>query len=162
MSIRAATLEDLVSIQNLNQQIFDVEIEASQPRGWDISWAVQAEGGKKYFIQAINNEENFSAFVYEYQGQISAYMILKIIPLSETSHRKNVKLAQLHTFCVDKPSRRAGVGQEMLLFAKEWATEKGCNQLKVVAIAGNQPARNFYLKNGFKEFEITYEMELDT
>lgn len=98
--------------------------------------------------------------MYEKDDKIVAYVILRQIPDTELPHRNDIKLIQLHTFCVTNGHRGHGIGQEMVSFAKEWAQDKGATHLKVVAMAGNTLARSVYQKCGFEEFEVTYEMDL--
>jgi len=155
--IRIAEASDLQKIQELNVQIFDVEIELSNPAGWNSNFPYE-EAGINYINNAINEREGYSAFVYLRDNEVIAYMILFLVPLEDTKHRIGVQVAQLHTFCVDKNHRGKGVGQEMMVFFKNWAKEKNATHLKVVAMAQNIRARKIYEEFGFKEFEVTHEM----
>ena len=157
MNIRPAGQKDLSEIQRLNQQIFDYEIAQCAPPGWNANHPYEKEG-IEYFTKAIENDDGYAGFVYEKDDQIVAYVILRQIPDKELPHRNDIKLIQLHTFCVTNDYRGQGIGQEMVAFAKEWAQEKGATHLKVVAMAGNALARSVYQKCGFEEFEVTYEM----
>jgi len=155
--IRKAEISDLKVIQNLNVQIFDVEIEQCNPAGWNANYPYE-DSGLEYINNAINEKENYSAFVYTKQNKVIAYMILYLVPEKETKHRTDVKVAQLHTFCVDKNFCGKGIGQLMMKFFRSWAKENKATHIKVVAMAQNERARKIYRDFGFQEFEVSYEM----
>lgn len=158
MSIRPANESDFETLQKLNQQIFYAEINAADPVGWDSNHPYNPKG-IDYLSKAIK-KNGFEAFVYEVNDDVIGYIILNIISDEYLAHRKGVKLAQINTFCVDENYRSKGVGTTLVSFAKIWAKDKGADHLKVIAIAGNQRAEDFYEANGFSPFEVTYEMPI--
>ncbi len=159
MGVRPAEKSDFEFIQNLNQEIFHYEIEHCSPRGWNGEYPFQP-AGKAYIRKSIGCEEGYRAFIYEENDEKLAYMILRITPEEELCHRSNISLAQIHTFCVSKNHRGKGIGKKMVEKAKLWAKEQGLNRLNVIATVGNDLSNGFYQSVGFKEFEVTYEMEL--
>ncbi len=161
MGVKQAALEHLEVIQNLNQQIFDYEIETCDPRGWNRNYPYTEEG-QKYLEKAINCEEGFEAFIYQdSSGEVVGYFILHETPEDGLYHRNGIKQIQFHTACVDREHRRKGIGGEMIDFAKAYSREKGYNSFRVVANANNKAACSFYKKAGFQDFEMAHELDLD-
>ena len=158
LTIRKATLEDWKSIQGLNLQIFEFELETCEPTS-NLEYPFSEEG-IEYFKKAASNEDGYSAIVADLSGQVVAYAILKEIPESELTHRIGVKQIQLHTLSVDKRHRDRGLGKQVLNQAIEIAKEKGANRLKVVAYAPNERARHLYRSSGFSELEVVHELNL--
>lgn len=160
MSIILAQKKDLSDIQKLNQQIFDYEIKHCQPYGWNANYPYEKDG-IEYLTKAIENRDNYIAFIYEENNQNIAYMILYDIPNKDSAYRNNIKLVQLHTLCVADGNRGRGVGKKMIEFAKQWAFEKGATHLRVGALTKNKRARAIYEKSGFEKLEVTYEMKIN-
>ena len=158
MAIRLAVQDDFEAIQELNRQIFEVEIDVSQPRGWNPKHPY-SEFGIQYFQNAINQKDRHVAFVYV-QDNVVGYVILNIVSENETRHRLGITLAQINTLCVDKNYRSKGIGRKLVEHGKEWARQNGANQFMVQAMAENLRAIDFYKECGFEPFEIKLEMEL--
>ena len=57
--------------------------------------------------------------------------------------------------------RRMGIGSRMMEFAEEEARASGPNALYVGTGWDNTPARSLYVKRGFREQEVGYEIILD-
>lgn len=158
MTIRRADPNDWEDIQRLNREIFDYELANCEPSS-NVEYPYQ-EAGIEYFKQAVNNENGYTAFLYEQDQEIVGYMILKVIPDQELAHRNDISLVQLHTISVSESHRGKGIGTQLINKSKEWARECGANRLKVVAYAKNDYARALYRKCGFEEFEIGYEVKI--
>ncbi len=157
--IRSAVKSDLVAIQLLNQQIFEVEIKSSNPDGWNKNYPFEISG-LEYLEGSIACENGFSCYVYEQNKNVVAYIVLFIVPEKDVAHRSGVRVVQVHTLCVDENCRGQGIGSKMLEFASDWAEKQSATHLKVVYMSGNEHACKVYKSFGFQEFEITYEMKL--
>ncbi|MEM7408888.1 MAG: GNAT family N-acetyltransferase [Myxococcota bacterium] len=158
MTVREAQLVDLDSIQELNRQIFAWEAQYVPSSNLSFPFTDEA---LVYFRRAIERLEDHAAFVYEDETrQVVGYVITRMIPDSEMTHRNDVRLAQIHTMCVAEGHRGKGIGKQLIDISIEWAREEGATSVKVVAYAGNELARSAYRSAGFQEFEIVHELEL--
>ena len=157
MTIRIATEVDWKAIQALNLQIFEYELQFEPSSNLAFPYTAEAVD---YFNTAAAGRKNHVAFVYEERDEVIGYAIVKLIPPEDLAHRVGIRLAQLHTFGVDKAHRGVGIGKQLIAAARKWALANGANRLKVVAYAGNVVARSLYRSVGFHEFEVGYEMEI--
>ena len=66
--------------------------------------------------------------------------------------------ADVYDLAVAPEYRRMGIGSRMMAFAEESARESGANALYIDTGWENEPARSLYVKRGFREREIGYEM----
>jgi GNAT superfamily N-acetyltransferase len=157
MTIRQAAQDDWKSIQNLNRQIFDYEINIEPSSNLEFPYTPEAVS---YFRKACEGLDNHIAFVCEKDGAVVGYAIAKLIPAQDLTHRVGIRLAQVHTLGVDKAYRRMGIGRQLIATCRDWAVGNGANRLKIVAYAGNEVARSLYSSMDFHEFEVGYEMDI--
>ena len=151
--IRRAVFKDWKEIKRLNQMLFDYEADAfdntlntAWPDANDESYQNNASG------------DNFFALVHEEGGKIVGYLVARRF---ETKPYRN-KIIQVeldHTF-IEEEYRNKGIGRQMFEEMKKWALEIGATSLSVTASAMNADAIAFYHKCGFKDYNLTLEMEL--
>ncbi len=67
-------------------------------------------------------------------------------------------MINIHDLVVVKSSRGQGLGLKMLERIEQIAREKGCCKITLEVLAGNQVARNAYLKFGFAAYELDPKM----
>jgi GNAT superfamily N-acetyltransferase len=152
MMIRNATLEDLETIRSLNKALFVFDFQHDNTFNCD--WP-DSEESTNYFRKRITEG---SAFVSEVDGVVVGYLIGALVP--SESYRKTLIKAELENTLVLEDFRGKGVGKELYGAFLEWAKSKGANRLVVVASAGNDGAIDFYRKQGFKDYNLTLEMDL--
>lgn len=56
----------------------------------------------------------------------------------------------IHTLCIPPSMAKHGLGKQMVAFAKKYALEHGYRVIRIDTYAHNEPAKNLYLKNGFR------------
>lgn len=65
-------------------------------------------------------------------------------------------MAYLDCLCVDKVSRKQGVGKKLIDEFSSIVKKKGAKYVKLNAFENNTPAVNLYKKEGFEEYSIYY------
>lgn len=152
INVRKATLQDLTSIQKLNNNLFDLEYN-NYDDTLKVGWPFEEEG-KKYFEDIINNE---IVFVAETDGKIVGYLAGSICEqisyITET-------FAELDNMCIDDKYRRFGIGTLLMNEFKQYCREKNIENIKVTASAKNNRAIQFYMKNGFEDYNITLKYKI--
>lgn len=115
--IRKATREDLVSIQELNNSLFELEYENfdnTLKKGWPFE-----KEGKEYFEYMINDEVVFVAQDKEKTvGYLAGSICAQISYVTET-------FAELDNMCIDDNYRRFGIGTAMASKLILMCLEKG-------------------------------------
>lgn len=151
MEIRRANINDLRKIQELNNELFDLELNSSDHtlvRNWPLSIE-----GEEYFKDLILKDY---VYVCVDSGEIVGYLAGSIV---DVSYIRN-KYAEVNNMCVSDKCRGKGVGHLLLESFKNDVKDLGIMELRVTASSKNSNARSFYERNNFKEFEVTYRMEL--
>lgn len=59
--------------------------------------------------------------------------------------------AEIHSFAVSEKFPRIGIGKKLLEALEREAAERGCSSILLDVRSRNEPAVNFYKKNGFTE-----------
>jgi len=150
--IRKATINDLNSIQELNNSLFDLELnnfDDTLKQGWPFE-----EDGKEYFEDMINNEIVFVAQIEEkIVGYLAGSICEQISYITET-------FAELDNMCINEQYRRFGIGTLLINEFKKYCKEKNIQNIKVTASAKNSRAIQFYMKNGFEDYNVTLKYKI--
>lgn len=150
--IRKAGLEDLTSIQKLNDNLFDLEFNNFDDT-LKREWALEKEG-QEYFEDMIKNE---IVFVAQIEEEIVGYLAGSIC--EEISYIKET-FAELDNMCIDDEYRRFGIGTLLMDEFKKYCKEKNMQNIKVTASAKNNRAIQFYMKNGFEDYNVTLKFKI--
>ena len=150
--IRKADLADLKPIQELNNKLFDLEFNNFDDT-LKLNWALDNEG-KEYFEHMIKNE---IVFVAVYNSQIIGYLAGSI---SEEISYITETFAELDNMYIEEQYRRFGVGTMLINIFKDYCKSKKIQNLKDTASAKNNNAIQFYLKNEFEDYNITFKCKL--
>lgn len=150
--IRKANLEDLEIIQNLNNELFDLEIE-NYDNTLVRDWAISNEG-KEYFEDLINNNYVVVALL---DDKIVGYLAGTI---NEKGSYENVQYGEINNMFIKDYCRGSGVGKALINEFKTYCKNNNINNLIVTASYKNINAINFYKKNGFEDFNLTLTMDI--
>ena len=147
MLIRKATFKDLQRIQELNNELFDLEL-ANFDKYLIKDWPLSNEG-KQYFENAI--KDSF-VIVAEINNNVIGYL------LGEESDIPyyNFKIAELCNMCIDSNYRKQGIGNALYKEFEKSFKEKGITHFIVTASFKNENAKAFYKKMGFEEANSTF------
>lgn len=149
MEFRLATLYDL---QNL-KKMYEVLVENMASNGLDI-WKIYDPA--QFFYEDIVNkrmyilEENdyilgaFCIFEQNYGAGYINWLNKEATPLYISRLAVNVRFA------------KKGIGSVLIDYATKLAQEKNCNSLRLLVVNYNQPAVEFYSKNGFVKSDGEY------
>ena len=148
--IKKATLEDLKTIQNLNNQLFKLEKE-NYDSTLVSNWPLTNEG-KLYFEDLINNQYVIVAILND---EIVGYLAGTI---NEKGSYEEVQYGEINNMLIKDECRGYGIGKKLINNFKDYCRENNIYNVKVEASAKNENAINFYKKNGFEEFNITLTM----
>lgn len=150
--IRKAGLEDLTSIQKLNDNLFDLEFNNFDDT-LKREWALEKEG-QEYFEDMIKNEIVFVAQIEDkIVGYLAGSICEQISYITET-------FAELDNMCIDDEYRRFGIGTLLMDKFKKYCKEKNMQNIKVTASAKNSRAIQFYMKNGFEDYNVTLKFKI--
>lgn len=150
--IRKATINDLNSVQELNNSLFDLEFNNFDDT-LKLGWPFEKEG-KEYFEYMIKNEIVFVAEVEEkIVGYLAGSICERISYITET-------FAELDNMCINEQYRRFGIGTLLINEFKKYCKEKNIQNMKVTASAKNSRAIQFYIKNGFEDYNVTLKYKI--
>lgn len=150
--IRKARLEDLVAIQRLNNNLFELEFNNFDDT-LKLGWPFEKEG-KEYFKSMIENEIVLIAQIDEkIIGYLAGSICEQISYIKET-------FAELDNMCIYDEYRRYGIGTLLINEFKKYCKEKNIHNIKVTASAKNSRAIQFYMKNGFEDYNITLKYKV--
>ena len=153
MNIRLATITDLETICNLNNQLFKLEKEnydSTLIENWPLS-----KDGKDYFTDMINNHYVVVAIL---NGKIVGYLAGSI---NEKGTYEEIQYGELNNMLITEECRGKGIGQQLINSFEKYCKSRNIFNIKVVASCKNKNAINFYYKNGFKDFDITLTMNIE-
>jgi len=150
--VRKAGLEDLTSIQKLNDNLFDLEFNNFDDT-LKREWALEKEG-QEYFEDMIKNE---IVFVAQIEDKIVGYLAGSIC--EEISYITET-FAELDNMCIDDEYRRFGIGTLLMDEFKKYCKERNMQNIKVTASAKNSRAIQFYMKNGFEDYNVTLKFKI--
>ncbi len=147
MLIRKAELKDLQRIQELNNELFELELKNFDKyliKGWPLS-----QEGKDYFTDAI--KQSF-VIVAEINDKVVGYL------LGEESNIPyyNFKIAELCNMCIDECYRKQGIGYALYKEFEQFYKQKNITHFIVTASFKNENAKAFYKKIGFEEANLTF------
>lgn len=150
--IRKANLEDLNAIQELNNNLFELEFNNFDDT-LKVGWPFEKEG-TEYFENMLNGE---IVFVAEVEEKIVGYLAGSIC--EEVSYITET-FAELDNMYIDDDYRRFGIGTLLMDEFKKYCKEKNMQNIKVTASAKNSRAIQFYMKNGFEDYNITLKYKV--
>ncbi|OGK29896.1 hypothetical protein A3G67_00020 [Candidatus Roizmanbacteria bacterium RIFCSPLOWO2_12_FULL_40_12] len=152
ISLRRAIIDDLSTLQQLNNEVFidNEKYDDDLVMGWATS-----ELGKNYFSRILKNERVFCC-IAEDGGKAVGY--IACVP-KEMSYKKS-KYLEVENMGVIPEYRSKGIGAMLMENAKKWAKENGYQKLFVNSYFKNQKAIDFYKRNGFEEIDISLEVKI--
>ena len=153
MIIRKATLNDLNTICDLNNELFKLEKEKYDPTLVE-DWPISNEG-REYFTNLINNHY---VIVATQGNNIVGYLAGSIL---EKGSYELVQYGEINNMIVSNSCRRMGIGKQLIDNFKNYCKKHNIHNIKVVASYKNENAINFYHKNGFEDFNLTLTMKID-
>ena len=147
MNIRKAEIKDLEVIQNLNNELFELEL-ANFDKHLIKGWSFLKEG-KDYFENAIKNS---FVIVAEIDDEVVGYLLAEEVKIPYYSF----KIAELCNMCVDEKYRNQGIGTILYKEFERYFKLQNIEHFVVTASFKNESAKRFYKKMGFVETNSTF------
>jgi len=152
INIRIANINDLSYIQELNNSLFELEFNNFDDT-LKVGWPFEKEG-KEYFEYMINSQIIFIAQAEEkIVGYLAGTICKEVSYITES-------FAELDNMYINEEYRRFGIGTLLINEFKKYCKEKNIQNIKVTASAKNNKAINFYMKNGFEDYNITLKYKI--
>ena len=145
--IKRASIDDLKTIQELNNSLFKLEINNYDPTLVN-DWPLTSEG-KEYFTDLIDNHYVIVANIDDIAiGYLAG-------SINEKGSYEKIQYGEINNMFVKDEYRKNGIGKLLVNNFKEYCKSKNITNLKVTASFKNKNAIVFYQKNGFEEFDLT-------
>lgn len=152
IEIKKADITYLKDIQNLNNQLFELEYN-NFDSALKVGWTYETDG-EKYFNDMLNNEIIYIALD---RDKVVGYLAGSI---NIQGSYITKSLAEIDNMFILEEYRKYGIGTKLINAFKEYCFQNQIEELKVTASAKNKNAIDFYIKNGFNEFEITLKQKI--
>jgi len=150
--IRKATIEDLKTVQELNEKLClkeNKEFDSTIIPNYSLT-----EEGRADFEKCITGEFSIT-FVVEVEGKVVGYITGGI---QEVEDYRNIKyICDLGSMWVDEKYRSEGIGKEFVKEFEKWCKDKNISRLKVTASVQNKKGINFYKREGFEDYDVVLE-----
>ncbi len=138
-------------------------VERQHEHYWPLRWALRSDIEERYTRWITSNRENPNwLFITARRGCPAAdntaaesadevigglaAAINQEIPIYQFTH-----YALIHDLAVRPEARRHGVGTALLHYARQWAANKGVNQLRLMAAVDNTAAQALFINAGFRK-----------
>ncbi len=152
LEIRKANIQDLESIQNLNNKLFNLELENYDndlKAGWPLT-----HDGKKYFNDLIMNN---IVFVATDNNKVIGYIAGRINQASGYTINKSAELENMY---IDEDFRKHGIGAKLINEFKNVCENQSVKSIKVIASYKNEVAISFYKKHLFNNKDVVLTCDI--
>jgi len=153
MNIRAARITDIEEILFLEDQVFEIHLNARPD-------LVQKKPINYDYLKNIIEENNKRIFIAEENSEIIGFCIVCICEIKNHPIFHDMTNIEIEDLCVDENHRKKGVGkrffEEVIIFAKN----TNAQFIELVVWEFNQDAKRFYENMGMKIRENRMEYEI--
>ena len=144
IEIRRATEADLSAVIRLQRQLDEAEARISK------------ENAARIFAR-MNTYPDYGVFVAEVDGTITGTFTLLV--MDKFGHNRK-PAGIVEDVVVDVDRRGQGIGAEMMRFAMEYCSSRGCYKLALSSNARRTDAHAFYERLGFRRHVFSFLVEL--
>ncbi len=142
MEIRKTKLEDLDSVFELLNELYENKIEYSK---FTQKYKDSLEDSSFYGIVAIEN------------NKVVGVLISRII--NRLAKKKNILF--IDDLIVNEKCRNIGIGKLLIQTATAYAISKDCGALELTSMIQNINAHRFYENNGFEKRQYKFKKSLN-
>lgn len=153
--IRKGNLEDIVNVNVLRKEVFDLHAKGEPEIFRGFSFELQ-----EYIKQFIKEDKNKFFIVYEENNKICGYAMLEVIKTEETSYKCANEYLEIHELGVSKENIGKGYGKELINEIKNIATNLNVKEIRLDAWSFNEHAIEFYKRNDYKVYREYFRMKL--
>ena len=155
--IRAATLNDLSKVQELNLKLFEKK-QKEYDSLLNLDW-VFGNKGTKYYENKISKDDG-CVFVAIVDNKIVGYLCGELGKTGAYKRLPKILPAYLETTFVLDKFRSKGIGKKLYNKFIEWCKIKKVNKIMLDVSTKNKLAIKFYRNNNFKDYSLTLETDL--
>lgn len=142
MEIRKTKLEDLDSVFELLDELYENKIEYSK---FTQKYKESLEDSSFYGIVAIEN------------NKVVGVLISRVI--NRLAKKKNILF--IDDLIVNEKCRNIGIGKLLIQTATAYAISKDCGALELTSMIQNINAHRFYENNGFEKRQYKFKKSLN-
>lgn len=142
MEIRKTKLEDLDSVFELLDELYENKIEYSK---FTQKYKESLEDNSFYGIVAIEN------------NKVVGVLISRVI--NRLAKKKNILF--IDDLIVNEKCRNIGIGKLLIQTATAYAISKDCGALELTSMIQNINAHRFYENNGFEKRQYKFKKRLN-
>lgn len=142
MEIRKTKLEDLDSVFELLDELYENKIEYSK---FTQKYKESLEDNSFYGIVAIEN------------NKVVGVLISRVI--NRLAKKKNILF--IDDLIVNEKCRNIGIGKLLIQTATAYAISKDCGALELTSMIQNINAHRFYENNGFEKRQYKFKKSLN-
>ena len=152
IAIRPANIEDIETLQKLNQESFvdNVKYDPDLMMDW-----VMSDKGKAHFTKIFENPDS-QCFVADDAGVLVGFIVLS----EKSADIRKSRCCEINDVGVTPAYQSKGVGSLLIQKAIVWAKERGYQKMYVSCYFANTQGVAFYKKNGLVEIDLDLEMDL--
>jgi GNAT superfamily N-acetyltransferase len=154
IKLKRATMDDLLTIQTLNDKLFKYEMDRDLDE-YISNWAFGKES-KEYFSDLIENNYVILATV---DNEPVGYLAGSLYQDDTYSYYDGLT-AELDNMFIEEEYRKLGIGSKLINAFTEWCKKQSAKRIFVTATIGNDNTIEFYKKHGFKDLNITLRKKL--
>jgi ribosomal protein S18 acetylase RimI-like enzyme len=144
--VREMSIDDFPEVFHIGEEVFTAEYSQSLYRTWD-----------EYEITTLFNSDNKLCLVADVGGRIAGFILATTVE----KHNSPWKYGYLVWLGVRKDIQKGHVGSRLFTEIKRRMKEQGVRMMIIDTAADNQPAINFFQKQGFDDVREHLYMSLN-
>lgn len=155
LTIRKAVTADIPDILRLLSQVLEIHA--------DIRPDIFVHGTTKYSesdLEKIITDQKSPVYAAILDGRFAGYAFCEIKEMPQMEYFKPFRYIYIDDLCVDSELRGRNIGRRLFEFVKKEAEILGADEITLNVWEGNDKAKAFYDKLGFKPQKYTLELKV--
>lgn len=156
MEIRKASYQDIDKIHELLCYVLNLH--------HNIRKDLFKEGASKYSkdeIKTIIDDDKYTIFVCLLENEVVGYIFTFIKETKGDNIIKDHKSLYIDDLCVNPQFQHMHIGSKLLKEATKYAKENNCYNITLNVWEGNNYAKEFYERQGFKPYKYCLERTIN-
>ena len=105
-------------------------------------------------LETMLKDDRNPIFVFDNNG-VLGYAFCMVTEVKDDILLQDIKTLYIDDICVDEKARGQHIGKALYEYVRDYAQSVGCNNVTLNVWEGNDTARAFYEKEGFKVLSTT-------